>query len=244
MNKHHQEILILIKENANTPTQHTFLDRYLGNAHLKYAIDNPTLRLIAKEWMRDHKAMKADGFQKLITSLVKGKSATEKIMAGMLLDLANAEQRSFDLKLFDQWLDHVEGWAEVDTLCTGVYSSFEVLNQWPQWKKQLIKLSKSKNINKRRASLVFLCSPLSKHIDMRLAELAIANIEQLKHEKEILITKAISWLLRSLVRFHKKRVIDYVNENKLTLPAIAVHETLVKIKTGKKNVNYNYLAVT
>ncbi|MFM7430584.1 MAG: DNA alkylation repair protein [Flammeovirgaceae bacterium] len=238
MNKHHQEILILIKENANTPTQHTFLEGYLGNAHPKYAIDSPTLRLIAKEWMRDHKTMKADGFQKLITSLVKGKSATEKMIAGMLLDLSTKEQRSFDPTYFDEWLNHVEGWAEIDTLCTGVYSTFEILNQWPKWKKQLIKFSKSKNINKRRASLVFLCSAVSKHNDLRLAQLAIANIEQLKHEKEILITKAISWLLRSMVRYHKSMVSDYVKVTRETLPAIAVRETMVKIETGRKNPKF------
>jgi 3-methyladenine DNA glycosylase AlkD len=236
MNKYHLEILGLIKENAHTPTQHTFLEGYLGNNHPKYSISNPILRLIAKEWMREHRTLSVDAFQKLLTSLIKGKSSTEKMMAGMLLDLATPEQRSFDPKLFDRWLDHVEGWAEVDTLCTGTYTSFEILNQWSVWKKQLIKFSKSKDINKRRASLVFLCSPLSKHDDVPLAELAIANIEQLKHEKEILITKAISWLLRSLVKFHKNLVIDYIDKNRSTLPAIVVREKLVKIKTGKKNV--------
>lgn len=235
MNKHHQEILSLIKENANTPTQHTLLDGYLGNAHPKYTIDNPTLRLIAKEWMRDHKNLNGDSFQKVLSGLVKSESTTEKMIAGMLLDLASAEQRSFAPTVFNIWLNHVEGWAEVDTLCTGKYPSSEILNQWVIWKKQLIKFSKSKNINKRRAALVFLCSPLSKHSDARLAELAIDNIDRLKHEKEILITKAISWLLRSLVKFHKKLVSDYTNRNKSTLPAIAVRETLVKIETGKKN---------
>lgn len=64
MNTHHHEILNLIKENANRPTQHTFSIGYLGNDHPKYSISNPILRLIAKEWMRDHKTMKADGVQK------------------------------------------------------------------------------------------------------------------------------------------------------------------------------------
>ena len=238
MNKHHQEILSLIKENANTPTQHTFLVGYLGNAHPKYAIDNPTLRLIAKEWMRDHKTMKADGFQKLITSLVKGKSATEKMIAGMLLDLSTEEQRSFDPTYFDEWLNHVEGWAEVDTLCTGKYPITEIPSNLTTWKKLLLTFSKSNNINKRRASLVFLCSPISKEANEGLATLAFAIFNRLKGEKEILITKAISWLLRSMVRYHKSMVSDYVKVNRETLPAIAVRETMVKIETGRKNPKF------
>lgn len=234
MNSHHLDILHLIKENADGPTQHTFLEGYLGTSHPRYPISNPILRLIAKEWMREHKTMKVTAFQKLLTSLVKGESMTEKVMAGMLLDLATPEQRSFDPKLFDNWLDHLEGWAEVDSLCTGTYPAFEILHQWSVWKKLLIQFSKSKNIYKRRASLVFLGPAVGKHNDVRLVELAIANIERLKHEKEILITKAVSWLLRDLVKHHKKMVSDYISKNKSTLPAIAVRETLIKIKTGKK----------
>lgn len=234
MNKHHREVLNLIKQNANTPTQHTFLDGYLGNDHPKYAINTPTLRWIAKEWMRDHKTMKASGFQKLIASLVKGKSSTEKMIAGMLLDVSTKEQRSFDPQNFDQWLNHVEGWAEVDSLCTGKYAGTEIPSNLATWKKLLLAFSKSSNINKRRASLVFLCSPTSKEGNDALANLAFALIDRLKGEKEILVTKAISWLLRSMVRYHKSLVFDYVKANRKTLPAIAVRETMVKMETGKK----------
>ncbi|MBY0432537.1 MAG: DNA alkylation repair protein, partial [Cyclobacteriaceae bacterium] len=59
-------------------------------------------------------------------------------------------------------------------------------------------------------------------------------IERLKIEKEILITKAISWLLRDLVKHHTKMVSQYISRNKNTLPAIAIRETLTKLKTGKK----------
>jgi 3-methyladenine DNA glycosylase AlkD len=188
--------------------------------------------------MRDHKTMKADGFQKLITSLVKGKSATEKMIAGMLLDLSTEEQRSFDPTYFDEWLSHVEGWAEVDTLCTGKYPITEIPSNLTTWKKLLLAFSKSNNINKRRASLVFLCSPTSKEANKALAKLGFTLIDRLKGEKEILITKAISWLLRSMVLYHKGMVSDYVKVNRETLPAIAVRETMVKIETGRKNPKF------
>lgn len=83
--------------------------------------------------------------------------------------------------------------------------------------------------------MVFLCSPIRTHADKSMADVALANISQLKQEKEILITKAISWLLRSMVKHHKKLVTDYIVRNKSSLPAIAVRETLIKVKTGKKS---------
>ncbi|HZX73671.1 MAG TPA: DNA alkylation repair protein, partial [Cyclobacteriaceae bacterium] len=78
------------------------------------------------------------------------------------------------------------------------------------------------------------CSPISKHADQHLADMALANIDHLKHEKEILITKAISWVLRSMVRHHRKSLVAYMNENSDSLPKIAVRETNRKLDTGKK----------
>lgn len=234
MNRHHQEILEAIHANSGTPTQHTFLDRYLGNKYPKYAIDNPTLRRIAKGWMRDNLNLSPREFKTVISSLVKGRSGTEKMIAGMILDVSKPAQRNFKPAIFDQWLNYIQGWALVDSLCTGSYTADELPRQWRDWKKLLIKLSKSNNINKRRASLVLLCSPVRRHHEKKLAEVALANIDRLKYEKEILITKAISWLLRSLVKHHKKMVADYIKKKQSTLTAIAVRETLIKIRRGKK----------
>jgi 3-methyladenine DNA glycosylase AlkD len=232
--KLHTEILSIIKANSGSPTLHTFSDSYLGNTHPRYPIDVPTLRVIAKEWMRANKNMTAARFQKLLTSLIKGKSSTEKTMAGILLDASTKEQRKFNPFCFDGWLDHLVGWSEIDSVCTGKYTITEIPPNFEAWKKLLLGFSKSKNINKRRASLVFLCSPLSQETNAPLARLALTIIDKLKNEKEILITKAISWLLRSMVRYHKSMIADYVKSNRESLPAIAVRETMVKIETGKK----------
>lgn len=232
---HHREILGLIQKNSGKYTQHTFLDSYLGNDHPRYPISMPALRTIAKNWMRDHRALSAKEFGSVLTSLIKGESSTEKCMAGILLDYSTKDQRKFDPTLFDKWLDYLVGWAEVDVVCTGNYTVTEITTQWKAWKSLLSKLARSKNINKRRASLVLLCSPLRKVNDDRLVTQAIANIEKLKHENEILITKAISWVLRSMVKYYRKELSSYLNENAGTLPKIAVRETRVKLETGVKN---------
>jgi 3-methyladenine DNA glycosylase AlkD len=234
MTPHHRDLLKLIKSNSGQATQHTFLDSYLGNSHPRYAINAPTLRLIAKEWMRAHRDLSAEEFAVLITSLVEGVSATEKTMAGMLLDKSAPDQRKFDAARFDHWLDQLEGWAEVDTLCTGPYTVTEIPANFATWKKLLTRFAKSDNIQKRRAALVMLCSPVTKTGDERLAKIALELIDRLKHEKAILITKAISWLLRSMIKHHRGLVDEYVDANEDQLPKIAIRETRVKLDTGKK----------
>ena len=231
---HHRAILKLIKSNSVQGTQHTFLDSYLGNSHPRYAINAPTMRLIAKEWTKAHRHLPAEEFAGVVTSLIEGESGTEKMMAGMLLDYSTKDQRQFDPVLFDRWLDHLEGWAEVDALCTGPYTVTEIPAGFATWKKLLTRFSKSDNIQKRRAALVMLCSPVSKTADERLATTALDLIDRLKHEKAILITKAISWLLRSMIRHHRALVDEYVDANEDGLPKIAVRETRVKLDTGTK----------
>ncbi|HRG79478.1 MAG TPA: DNA alkylation repair protein, partial [Cyclobacteriaceae bacterium] len=149
MNPLHKEILGQIQHHSGKPTQHTFLNSYLGNSHPRYPISIPILRKIAKEWMMAHRELATSTIATLLSSLIKGKSSTEKCMVGILLDYATPEQRKFNPKLFNTWLNYLEGWAEVDSLCTGRYSDTEILRQWKIWNPQLIQFSKSKNIHKR-----------------------------------------------------------------------------------------------
>jgi 3-methyladenine DNA glycosylase AlkD len=233
MTVHHKEILQKIKKHAGKPTQHTFLDAYLGNSHPRYAISIPLLRKIAKEWMAAHRDLSSSQLSQLLTSLIKGKSSTEKCMVGILLDYSTIHQRKFSPIYFNTWLNFLEGWAEVDSLCTGKYAQSEIISQWKSWKPLLIQFSKDKNIHKRRASLVLLCSPLRKTDDKRLAALGLQQVARLKNEKEILITKAISWVMRSMIKHHRAEVEIFLKEES-GLPSIALRETMRVLKTGKK----------
>ena len=83
--------------------------------------------------------------------------------------------------------------------------------------------------------MVLLTGPVRNSEDKRLSELAFGNIDELKHEKNILITKAISWLLRDLIKHHREEVERYIEQNRATLPRIAVRETVNKLKSGRKS---------
>lgn len=234
MHSLHKELLNLIVSRSGKATQHTLPDGYLGNDHPRYPISNPVLRSIAKDWMKAHRDLSPKEFCTLLSSLNEGKSCTEKCFAGILMGYATKEQRKIDPKYFDRWLNELVGWVEVDTLCTGKHIAVDIPDRWTAWRKVIDQLSKSNNINKRRASIVLLCSPLSQVKDERLAQAALKNINRLKKEKDVLITKAISWVLRSMVKHYAQLVNEYINDNMETLPKIAIRETLVKLKTGRK----------
>ena len=185
--------------------------------------------------MRDHRNLSAKEFEKILSNLIAGDSSTEKTMAGILLDASTKAQKKFDPCIFDSWLNHLEGWAEVDSVCTGQYTISEIPAQFKTWKGILVALSKSENINKRRASLALLCSPVRHVYNPEMASLAFQIINRLKKEEAILITKAISWLLRSMTKLYKSEVKNFLDEFTDSLPKIAVRETRVKLLTGKKN---------
>jgi 3-methyladenine DNA glycosylase AlkD len=229
----HQKLLNEIVRNSGEATKHTFVDSYLGNTNKRYAISGPKLRSVGKNWYKSQTLTSKEFFQ-LITSLIKAPSSTEKMMGGIFLDFNRKHLEEFDPKILDLWLNHLTGWAEIDTVCYGHFKVNKVLEEWTLWKKILTKLNKSKNINKRRASLVLLCKPLTRSDDKRLPALTLQLVDRLKSEKEVLITKAISWVLRSMVKLHRVTLQSYLAGSKQTLPSIAVRETLTKLRTGKK----------
>ncbi len=156
-------------------------------------------------------------------------------LAAAIFGKGTRYRRKFNLNKLDKWLSYTVGWAEVDSLCQSNFDAKEVIQNWPSWQAFLIKLSTDKNIHKRRASMVLLCKPLRQSDDTKLPDLALKLVNDLKHEKEILITKAVSWILRSMVKHHPKELAIYLEENKDSLPSIAYRESTRKLRTGKKN---------
>lgn len=232
MNKYHQQILKEIKRYTGKGTKHSWNNNYLGTNSYRYHISNPIKRQIIKNWIKNHKDINYKEFQQLLTGLYQGQSYEEKTIAGYLLGYLPKFRENIDINLLDSWLGKLNGWAEVDSTCQGNFTAAELLSNWELWKELIKKLSDDKNINKRRASLVLLTGVVVKSDDERLADLAFEIIDKLKLEKDILITKALSWLLRDLIKLHKNKLENYLEKNKNSLPKIAVRETRAKLLTG------------
>jgi 3-methyladenine DNA glycosylase AlkD len=109
-----------------------------------------------------------------------------------------------------------------------------LLEDWPAWRSLVKRLARDSSLHRRRAALVLLVGPVRHCRDARLRELALETIDTLKAQREIMITKAISWLLRSLITQHRDAVARYLEANAADLPKIAVRETRTKLATGRK----------
>ncbi|MCA9361672.1 DNA alkylation repair protein [Candidatus Kaiserbacteria bacterium] len=234
MNSEHKNLLGKIKNHRGQGTAHTSNDSYILSGHLYYDVSVPIRRQIAKDWLRENKSISQKDFVAVLDSLYQGESHEEKTLASYLLGYSQSHRSNVKPEKLNQWLNHLVGWAEVDSLSQNIFTAEEILGNWPAWQNLLEKLSRDKNINKRRASLALLTGPTHRSNDKRLSDLSFKIIDSLKSEKEIIITKAISWLLREMSHQHKKSVSDYLKENEESLPKIAVRETWQKIKTGKK----------
>lgn len=234
--RYHLELMSEVKAHAKplTRSRKEKLERYIGTNKTFYAIGAETEKQIIKKWIKKHPDLAVPEYMELLGSLYQGESCNEISLAGGLLKSLPKLRRTIEPKYLDGWLNRVQGWGEVDSMCQSKFSATEVLTKWEKWKSLLTKLASDDNVHKRRASLVLLTKPVRDSEDTRLADLAFANINRLKLDREILVTKAISWLLRDLIKNHRQRVEKYLEENEDTLPRIAVRETRIKLLTGRK----------
>lgn len=225
----------LLRQYDSKEKQHHFNDSYLGSTHTFYGVPVPVRRQLIKEWMKANKDASPTQVRAVVEALISGDSHEEKTMGAILLAYHKEARSTVTFAKLSAMLEKLVGWAEIDAFCYNVFSAEEMLADWKHWNAFLIKLSKDTNINKRRASLVYMTKPTSKSDDVRLHTLAYEIIDVLKSEKDILITKAISWLLRSMADTQPREVAAYLDNNMDSLPKIVIRETRKKIKTGKKN---------
>ena len=209
-------------------------DSYLGSGHRFLNVAVPDQRSIAKAWVAAHKSWPADDVLAVVTSLFAGETHEEKTLAAILLACHKPSRQGSGPSDVDRWLDHLHGWAQVDSLCQNLFPAEQLLADWPAWSALIRRLTRDPNINKRRAALVLLTGPVRRSGDPGLNALAFETVEMLKAERPILITKAVSWLLRSMAQRDPEPVARYLDQHASSLPAIAVRETRRKIATGRK----------
>jgi 3-methyladenine DNA glycosylase AlkD len=209
-------------------------DSYTGSGHIFYGVSVPERRRIAKTWLAQHRNWPASEVLGVVESLLTGASHEEKTLAALLLGYSGSARRVVRPRDVELWLEQLCGWAEVDSLCQNVFPAEQLLAQWRAWRALIKRLSRDSNINKRRASIVLLTGPMHRSSDERLRDVALEVIEGLSAERDILITKAISWLLRSMVTHHRMRVRQLLDTHARVLPKIAIRETRTKLDTGRK----------
>jgi len=224
-------------QKASKPTSKkelNFVERYLGTRRKFLCVKAGVRDEILHETVKEVKKMPSAEITKLLDDLFASDTFEYVNFAGKLLTKSKEAKECGTFEKLEKWIAPTSGWAECDSICQSLFVEKDVLENWIEWQKTIRKFSASKNIQLRRASLVLQCKPARGSDDPKLRELAFETIDKLKHEKDVLITKAVSWLLRSLTVKNGAEVRQYLEVNRGSLPKIAYRETLKKIETGKK----------
>jgi len=222
-NNHQAIVFELDKLQANTDLKtRLWVAHYLGTNKPTRCIKISEIKKLARKYAQD---------VDLIDSLYRHGSTFDELAVAASM----VKSVKVNISDIDKWLNFCVGWAEVDSLCQSNFTADKVVPIWSQWKKFLTRLSTDENINKRRASLVLMCKTLGQSDNIEVSDFAFKTVDKLKHEKEVLITKAISWVLRQQVKYHSAKLADYLAKNKGSLPKIAYREAMKKPVTGKKN---------
>lgn len=235
MHAEHERLLEEIRKAGRAPAMPpSGNDSYGSSGRISYLTSVPARRAIAKAWGRSHRESEPAEALAVVESLLGGDSFDERTLATLLLGYHVSARRDVRPDQAARWLDQLNGWAEVDGLCQSLFPAEQLLADWPAWRAMLTALADDPNRNRRRAALVLLTGPVKASADERLKAAAFANIERLGGERDPLIAKAVSWLLRALCTHHRDAVADLLERRSAALPAIAVRETRAKLATGVK----------
>lgn len=230
----HKEIVDEFKRYDAGKSGYLNLSTYLGTQNKLYYLKNAQERQIAKDFLSRHKTITESQFLDLLNALYSGKSFNERTFGTKLLAYKKSFKYLFTPERVFEWLGGLSGWYEVDSLCQSTFTAQDILGDWESWSKAISSMSSDKSISRRRASLVLLCKSVRGSDDSRLANLAFNNLDRLKGEKDILVSKAVSWLLRDLIKHHRIRVSQFLVDNQAVLPKFVIKEVSNKLTYGTK----------
>lgn len=232
MNTELETIRTSLQNLASTPKDQAFIRRYLGTPREVLGVKTADIRKIAHQIVK--KQQNSEDMSKLVGALYAADTFEERALAGHILGESRLFRSSISLKKLREWIGGQQGWAEIDITCQSCFTAGEILPIWDEWREWIRSLSKSTSVSHRRASLVLQVLSLRESSEEEIGNLAVETVETLKAEKDILITKAISWVLRSMVKGHREFLKRYLAKQGQTLPKIALREVTRKLETGKK----------
>ena len=163
------------------------IKKYIKSPYEFYGIRVPELRTLAKRLHEEHEIK---DFYKVFDRLWKSGYHEEMSLAIYTLQLYRED---FDL---DTWkylktkFEDMKTWDQIDIVGTNITGY--ILSKYPQIEKEIIRMSKSKNMWMRRLAIVSTL-PLIKKGDIKLT---MKLAEDYINDKEDYIQKATGWMLR------------------------------------------------
>jgi 3-methyladenine DNA glycosylase AlkD len=152
-----------------------------------------------------------------------------RILAILLAANHAGQFRKTHWNLLAGWMKDASGWAMVDTLCCEALAP--LLKNYPELADKTGTWPRSRNLWMRRASLVAFCVPV-RHGE--LSERAFNHAAALLEDRDPMVVKAESWLLRSATKHFKSEVESFLRSHESEMAPLILREVRTKMATGRK----------
>lgn len=199
-----------------------------------FGVYTPELRGVVREYKRRLASQSAEDVYQIALNLL-AKNVTECRQAGYELVAGHKGARTLlTPKRIEALGQGIDNWACVDSFCCTL-----VGRAWREGRVSdatIMRWSQSLNVWWRRAAVVATV-PLNikSHGGVGDAARTLMVCQPLLDDKEVMVQKAISWALRSLVPWDRESVQAFLTEHSDTVSALVRREVTHKLRTGKKN---------
>jgi 3-methyladenine DNA glycosylase AlkD len=192
------------------------------------------IRKIVRDWRRKHTDVNLADLLTLVEALWSGTSREERLVALELLKHYPDSILQLTWTQFDRWRRDLDSWELTDIL------GLSVLGVWvasrPDLREQhLCDLLADEDVWSRRLGLVAGIGLNRALQNVESATLVLEMVDEEKDDRHPMITKAVSWTLRSLGTRHPDAVLAYLEANEQLLAAHVVREVTNKLTTGRKD---------
>ncbi|MCO6450108.1 MAG: DNA alkylation repair protein [Caldilineales bacterium] len=199
-----------------------------------YGARTPDMRAIARNWLAAHKHAPVPDLRAVVEGLWSANSRDERMISLFLLEgLKRRWPQLLDWPDFDHWRRDIDNWIVCDELGTKVFGPWIALE--PELRLGYLNLLiVDKDLWSRRLALVA-AAPLNRHPKTAIPDQTLAMIDRVKQERDPMITKAVSWVLREMTKTNLDRVVAYLHANRTTLTPHVRREVENKLTTGLKS---------
>jgi 3-methyladenine DNA glycosylase AlkD len=230
-----ESLLWQIKQNVDPdPRYHQGMRRAVPTEHTLYGVRVPRLRKIAQEWQRSHQKATPDELLALVDALWGRDSREERLMAIYLLTRFKRLIPALEWAHFDRWRQRIDNWEESDGLAQWVLAPW-ILDDPGARLSHLQDIVGDESVWSRRLALVATVPINRGRTGLTIADLTLEMIDRVKEEREVMVTKAVSWALRGMAKNHPKRTAAYLEDNRHVLHPHVVREVESKLRTGLKS---------
>lgn len=160
-------------------------------------------------------------------ALCDGATREEQILGIMLLRRLAPALRWAD---FDRLRRQLDTWEATDGLAH--YLADWVGADFTSRSDRLRSMVRSRHLWTRRLAVVTASQLNRRGLGV---DLTVELVDQVRAERDPMITKAVSWALRELAVASPQTAAEYLEKRAEELPALAVRETRNKLRTGRKS---------